>query len=303
MVEGLRPVALPRDEGLHPEARHEWWYFAADVHSPSGNHYHYTTCLMRNGIGWLSYARWWNLSEGQSRVWVSPHLPPPSSPSALPLVIEPRRERWSVVIRPGRFTHRLMQLCDLHFVDWGQGAALLTRPEDGGIRRYGADREMGWYAWPNLSVGGFVGGLRTEAARVEGRGWMEHQWGNTNFLQLRWRYVPVLLESGQRLVAFRYEYENDPTSVTSEVAWIKNGALVPIEGATLEPAVPGGMTSRITSAVDDLDLTVHSVSGAQIEIPFVASFYEGPSTVIGTVGGQAVKGTAMTEFHPMEDAS
>lgn len=293
----MKPVRLPRDEGLHPRHTHEWWYFFAQLHQDDGTEVHYTTALMRRDLLWVSYLRFWE--AGKEPVFRrSIHVVDTQSPGDPELVVSPRRN-WTVRLGIGRSAHELGKLGELHFRHAGRAPCLHTPAAGGGIRHYGEGLEMAWYSWPWLNVRGYRSHGNQRVA-LRGTGWMEHQWGNTDFTELSWRYTPIFI-GDRRFIAFRYEHQSFPEAAQLEVGELTGGELQLIDGGSLTPTGPeGGLTTTVN--LDQRgELTVVSRPGAEIRLhlPTVPVFYEGPSRVDGTLDGQSVQGIAITELHPI----
>src|SRR5262249_52479521 len=47
---GIRPFALPRDHGPHPELPTEWWYYTGNLQSADGRHWGYQLTFFRRGL-------------------------------------------------------------------------------------------------------------------------------------------------------------------------------------------------------------------------------------------------------------
>lgn len=300
-------VVLPNDEVQHRCFEHEWWYFFAVLREPSGAEHHYTTALMRRGIAWVSYYRWWDagapaLGRPESTILRKSVHRGPTGPSTTDVLVEPA-SNWRVRLGAGRSTHRLGTVADLHFADDDVGAFLHTRAADGGIRHYGGANEMAWYSWPRLKVTGVLrsstlsSAAARDAARLEGFGWMEHQWGNTDFTKLSWRYVPILLDRPSRaFIAFRYQHK-DASTASVEVSELVDGEARPVPGASLTPAAPGAGPTRVV--VGDLELTCRPARPGIVDLGFpgVPRFAETPSLVFDA--SDARIGVAITEYHPV----
>jgi hypothetical protein len=290
-------VLLPRDEGLHRRFRHEWWYFCAWLAQPAtGRRFHYTTALMRNDAVWVSYHRWW--PEGSPpTLRRSVHGSP--VPTGTERWIRPRPD-WQVLIAPGHSTHALGPV-SLHFrSDAAAGPCLHTDQAAGGICRYGGANTMAWYSWPALEVRGRLQPGGAAESRLTGIGWMEHQWGGTDFRRLTWRYVPMLIEAPtrRRLVAWHYVHQDHPDEPTLAVGELIDGVLNPIPG-TLSPLGPGpGPTTIDLGSRGRLVCTPDPGGAVDLGLPGVPRFHEAPSTVRGTLDGAAVSGVAMTEYNP-----
>lgn len=289
----MPPVVLPRDEVQHKRFEHEWWYFFASLTDGEGARYHYTTALMRRGVAWVSYYRWW--AAGSPSILRKSIHRGPAIASDTTVLIEPR-DNWRVRLSAGTSTHRLGAVADLHFSDDASGAFLHSRAADGGIRHYGGRNEMAWYSWPRLHVVGALANRPGGAGRLQGVGWMEHQWGNTDFTQLSWRYVPILLDSGRTLIAFHYHHP-DASDETVEVAELVDGEARPIPNATIDPMQPGGLDTRIRTPELDLSCRSSALGIVDLGLPGVPPFVEAPSIVYGP--DDAIIGIAMTEYHPL----
>jgi predicted secreted hydrolase len=291
----MQHVDFTRDEFGHPDSPFEWWYYVAFLETDSKEAYRYVTAFMRNRFIWVSYMRlqrigsdeivkplaypsFANITDGDQLVLRSPLAP-----------------SWNIELnRTGFSVHGVGPHARLSFRPKG-GAVLHTRPEDGGIRRYGADNEMAWYSRPSLTVTGRV--IDEQGDRVvSGIGWFEHQWGNTDFRRLTWRYVPLLFDNDERAIAFSYIHE-DSNERSTEVALLKDGHAQVIQDATLDPLGPGPLATRITGP--DTLIDVASEDGTiDLGIPLVPRFFEGASKASGKLLGRTVNGYAITEYHP-----
>jgi len=288
-------VELPRDEIQHTQFEHEWWYFFARVTQPATKiRFHYTSALMRRGIAWVSYARWW--PDGEDPVLRKEMHLGPTTHSGTELVVEPN-DNWRVRLAAGRSTHRLGAIGALHFSDDSTGAFLHTPSGDGGIRSYGGFNEMAWYSWPRSKVRGQLAGTIGAEGIVEGIGWMEHQWGNTDFTRLRWRYLPILL-ADRTLIAYHYAHEDVPGAETTEVAELVDGEARVLPDCTLSPLAPGRGPTSITGGGLKLDCRPTAEGIVDLRFPGVPRFCEAPTLVFDAEGKEV--GIAMTEYHPVE---
>jgi hypothetical protein len=296
----LDRVELPQDERLHTDHQHEWWYFAAWLRQPStGRSFHYTSALMRNDVVWVSYQRWWPVG-GTPTLRKAVHAPPRRSEQELWLT--PGRD-WRVLVSPGGRSTHLLGPQVLHFAGrpGGVGPCLHTPAADGGILTYGGANTMAWYSWPDLEVRGQLQAGDVAANALVGHGWMEHQWGGTDFRRLTWRYCPILLQTPvpRRLVAWRYVHRDHPTEPSVRIAELRGGELHPIAAGTIDPGGPGtGPTVVTLGGGDQLVVTMVDGGAVDLRLPGVPTFHESPSTVTGRLGGVDVTGVAMTEFNP-----
>ncbi len=293
----MRPVELPQDEFVHPDSNNEWWYFFASLRERGGSRtYHYTAAVMRWRMAWVGYMRWLT-AEDPSALHRIRYAQWPHQITGDRMSLGDEAE-WGISLnRFGNSTHQVGPLVRLSFSPKG-GACLHTTPEEGGIRQYGGDNELAWYSRPSLDVVGRVQEAG-QAVPVEGIGWFEHQWGNTDGRKLIWRYVPVLLDDGRRLIAFSYGHKDFPGTRTTQVALLENGFATPLPDLTIVPTATGG---RLTKIVDSQGRGLEVVSDeglVDLNMPFIVDpFFEGPSKVSGTLQGTKVQGIAITEYHP-----
>jgi hypothetical protein len=296
----MRHVSLPEDEGSHFDARYEWWYFAAWLSAASGERYHYTSALMRSPWGWSCYYRWW-AEESETPSVVVQNTPvvlhqPVQESNGTTTIFRPRN-RWTVRIGPGYSNHALgptrIRLTDDH----DRGACLHTSAEDGGIVSFGPGLEMAWYSWPALGASGRLHDGNDPRDELTGFGWMEHQWGNTDFTKLVWRYLPIVLDDGRRYIAYGIDGPGGDTG--DHVLSLRDGVAKPTGGSfQRRPADP--LVTPVQ--LPDLACQVRSRDHAGIDLglptAIVPPFWEGPSVVLDAAG-RAV-GVAMTEIMPKE---
>lgn len=291
-------VVLPRDELAHPESPHEWWYYSAFLRTQAGQRFHYIAAFMRWRTFWVSYMRW---RDGDGRE-VLERLPEvrrlrQGTEDTLDLGA-PCRPDWTIRLdRVGFSSHRVGPHATLAFRPGDSGVALHTTPEHAGIRSYGGKNRMAWYSRPSLEVVGTVT-HHGERVPVTGIGWFEHQWGNTDFRRLAWRYIPLLFDDGRRAIAFTFAHRDHPGQRTTEVCLLEGGYARVLEHTTLMPLGPGGLSTTIVGG--DTDLLVTSEPGiVDLRLPGVPRFFEGESRVEGTLLGSKVSGLAITEYLPV----
>ena len=78
-------------------------------------------------------------------------------------------------------------------------AVLLGNKKLNGIVAYNGTDQMAYYAWPNMTVTG-VRGVGSKQMPLQGRAWMEHQWGDMALGDYRWKYLAidlVLMSTGR----------------------------------------------------------------------------------------------------------
>lgn len=293
----MRPVELPQDEFMHQEMRYEWWYYTAFLEL-RGSHqrFHYVAAFMRWRSAWASYMCW-RPSDGNESLHRMRYIDAPEVRHGERLVLQrPGQPEWSVTLgRIGYSEHRIGPLAALSFRPTG-AAALHTAKERGGIRDYGGGHFMAWYSRPSIEVVGRLVGSHSQWD-LTGVGWFEHQWGDTDARHITWRYIPILLDDGRRLIAVSHGYRDVWDARTMDVAVLANGYAQVLPAHVMTPDGPGGYITTIEGP--NAQLTIRSKPGLiHLGVPGIDTFFEGESVVTGFLDGQKVTGNAVTEFHP-----
>jgi predicted secreted hydrolase len=170
---------------------------------------------------------------------------------------------------------------------------------DQGVMRYGPRAELAYYAHTQLSISGEV-----DHRPAKGAGWMEHQWGDTRVRDFSWRYLAAHLDSGEQVIAFRAIHRSTGVSTRYGALIDASGMVHPLDDVRLMPrgrsvfrGVPGGTLAR----ADGLELEIDPLFDNQrvrtgISRWIIPEYWEGVSSVRGTIGGRTVRGIAMTEI-------
>lgn len=218
----LEAVRLPRDERPHRRAV-EWWHFMGYVGptkpgAPVTDHDRTTFIVsvlkgQMQGMSHLAgivilydHARktysvsaklgamgssYYELNDGRAfRFHFGPTGPARQGPP----------DAWSVDGGMGYYTIAIdtVQQLALELTQSEPAVFLNSGSERPGVVGYGSHPsgypiEMAYYLWPMLKVRGTQGVGATERP-VEGRAWMEHQWGDVNVGSARWTYIAVVIE-------------------------------------------------------------------------------------------------------------
>jgi len=276
----LPPVRLPLDEGPHRAAL-EWWHFM--IHAGSRS---LVISFLKGGRGLVSgsCALVMRIDHvaGTHRVTsrVRPTRRGLANESGIDLQV------GDVSAKGALGVYRIS----------APGIALALKQDspvalfgDRGVMAYPGDVELGYYAYTQLAVTGTVDG-----ERIDGTGWMEHQWGDARVSDYTWRYVAAQLDNGERIAAFSIRH--DTTGDTRCY-----GIRIARDGSTRELAAVGLV------GVGNVGFHVRARGvGLVIEpkfadqrvrtwIPGLPSFWEGACGVRGTIDGRSVTGTAIGE--------
>lgn len=326
----LGAVVLPEDETAHRDPS-EWWYYKGHLDTASGRRLSFLAVVLRQRVlGVDVVAGITKRIDWQGGARLSPHFVRVQSLAhSYEGSTDPTRiafrfgaqmpgigegPSWSVAseIVGRRDGYRLKidgeHGLDLRLETHARAALLGER----GIVDYGGGETLAYYARPDLTVTGTARVAGRDEA-VTGTAWMERQWGAADVRAFTWKYIPVQLDDGRRLIFFRVKHPKALNETTfgarlsrGEVEEFKGLEIVDDEARGFTPPLsrtPYRTHTRIrnfdASGKMDLELTIRPVFEDQLVstlIPGVPTFWEGACTASGTLDGQAVTGRAMTEI-------
>ena len=186
-------------------------------------------------------------------------------------------------------------------VGWDQTGSEHTKVD--GIMRYADDDEMGYYAFPALSLDGVMGTGRDERPIV-GRAWMEHQWGDFPLGDYKWKYLAINMRrenvgTNEQLLLFRAVKGNSKNEIGHGL-WIHaNGESSPVEvnsrtvADTRDRFNGYPLETIINIPKQSISLTIKPLFRDQecrTELPrsLFPTFWEGACCVNGNIGGDKV---------------
>jgi predicted secreted hydrolase len=168
---------------------------------------------------------------------------------------------------------------------------------DRGVMCYGPGAELAYYAHPQLRLSGELDGRP-----IAGSGWMEHQWGSASVREFRWRYLAIQLDSEEQVIAFETNHPRGTKRFVARVA--PSGAVT--ELGSVELIARGGPSFRglplaTTLRGPGIELEIDPLFEQQrvksaLTPWLLPEFFEGASSVRGTIDGERVSGLGMTEL-------
>ncbi|MDB4986071.1 MAG: AttH component of AttEFGH transport system [Myxococcaceae bacterium] len=310
-------VSFPRDESPH-NVSVEWWYFTGHLTGKDllggTHHYGFELTFFRDVLafpvsGYVAHYAVTNLDTGsfkyETRTTVQPDWVPPDGGFDIKLL------DWSMSGKNGA-NSLFAENADLSYVtSLNLNTSLPAALHGGdGLMTYGPLGTSYYYSRPNLSVTGTIVD-HGNPVQVSGQAWFDHQWGDfsqTN--KAGWDWFSVQLDSGEQYMVYLIK-DGSGTVVDKLGTLIKaNGSTVDLAPSALSDlaishwtsphtsytyssgwkvTVPGGFL-MVTPQVKDQELVVPSSPDGK--------YWEGATTVTGTINGQPVRGKGYTELTP-----
>lgn len=296
----LPPVVLPRDE-RPTGARAEWWYafgHLRPVDRRLPGYWSFVTVLLKRDFGpdaWLACTQVVDL-EARRRI---EHHAALGLPFTRPYEADGPAWRlglgsWRMALHPDRVAlfHQAGVTLDLSLAYRGEPALVGHQ----GVMDYGGGHQLAWYTRPFVRAEGrlVVGDREVE---VHGDAWFERQWGEAPVESFAWRYLSLMLDNGDRWLAFRTRVDGHLRTYGQVFHPDGRTVVVPADRLGLAPVAGHPRRTRLRFGADDLE--VAPLACEQLltpPFPGAPPFYEGFSVVEGTVGGRAVRGVGMTEL-------
>ena len=225
-VRRSRTLAFPRDHGVHPETRTEWWYATGWLGPDDAPRLGFQLTFFRSRTG---------LAEGSAsrfaaRQLLFAHAAVTDLGTKRHLHAQ-RIARWSgdVSVPLAHATHAANSDTDVRLADWTlrrdgnvyaarlpaadfaldltlQTTQPLLLQGDAGFSRKGPEEHHAshYYSQPQLVVGGSVT-LGSQRLALPGRAWLDHEWSDEYLAPeaVGWDWIGINLFDGGALTAFR----------------------------------------------------------------------------------------------------
>lgn len=323
-------VSFSQDEGRHASEPIEWWYTTGHiVGETTGKSYSYMLTYFYYPVSIFDGFRILNITDNDTGIFYQDTQPVNySTLSASQLDIEANiflggTETWtnkldgSNAIIP--FEYTLSASASFGSLDFEY--VTLKRPlilGDDGYLSQGASNYSYYYSQTQNEVqGSFT--LNGVTENVNGTAWIDRQYGNFNpFTGENYEWFSLQLSNGmdinlsniftpERTVPENEKYRilasyvDESTQYTSSDFQIERLAF----NWMPDDAMCYSKQWRLTSSVYNLDLTITTLhDNTEVQLPF--RFFEGSTTITGSVNGTAVTGVGFAELlhsyqHPMVD--
>ncbi|HSV39985.1 MAG TPA: lipocalin family protein [Nocardioidaceae bacterium] len=203
-------------------------------------------------------------------------------------------------------------------VNWGDYILDLTLMANKPAAPHGGDGfvdfapfgDSGYYSWTGLNVGGTVWDHGVKVTVTGGEAWMDHQWfdGGTT---AGWDWYSIQLDNGVDYMVFLVRGPNGQYSEKFGTRVAANGAATELTPSQLTMTPLGSWTSPRSGRVYSSGWQVNVPGGtftitpklldqeSNLAIPDL-DYWEGASSVTGTLNGVAVTGKSYTEITPVQ---
>jgi predicted secreted hydrolase len=312
-------VNLPADEGPHPSSQMEWWYFTGHLTGtdPAGQVHQYgfeLTFIRTNSLDLeplaAAYDGQFAITDLTRGTFTSNMLAVSVQPDTIVAGggFDNTVDGWNMQGKNGQ-NHLSAAFADGSYalslnLDQSTPAALHG---NGGLIPYAPFGTSYYYSETNLKASGTLIDHGVPIT-VTGIGWQDHQWGNFAGTG-GWTWFSLQLSNGTQYML--YFLHNAAGAGVQAVGTLinANGSTVNIDPSAMSQTPLGTWTSPNTGitypqnwdlTVPGGELTVTALQADQeLYVPFVnTGYWEGDSSVAGTVNGASVTGQAYAEITP-----
>ena len=294
---GPPQVHFPEDEGSHPGMLVEWWYGNFSLADPEGKEYGAMVAYFNSGRRILS------ISDLEAKVFY--HEVADSTQDYAEGILN---LRW------GTSDHWFRTDPDslsYHLESYGTEISLnLSLNSNKPPLLVGGDGLIEWtygssyyYSLTRLQVEGQIE-LAGRVIDVEGIGWMDHQWMNCLIVR-GWDWFSVQLDNQAEIIFWQIVNRDESIDSQDMTIMFPDNSVYHTQDFTLEKidswvspesGKAYGILWRLREEINDLDLEIRARYPEQ-EIR--GNFWEGNTTVSGTLTGEAVSGVGYAELvHP-----
>jgi predicted secreted hydrolase len=220
-------LSFPRDNGNHPDAAVEWWYYTGHLKDEAAHEYGFQLTFFRAGDLHLAHFAWSDVAAKTFLYDEKTHLGLPGIASAAADRLDVVNEDWSASEERG--VHRLHargRAGELELALSAKKAPVLHG--QGGLSRKGpqANEYSHYVSITRLAVSGRL--VRAGATvKLTGIAWFDHEWGPGALPQdaRGWDWFALQLDDGSDLMLYRMRTEK------GEATPFSSGTFVPARGA------------------------------------------------------------------------
>ncbi len=315
------PVVFPQDSGIHDDAATEWWYYTGHLFTETQEKYGFEYVIFRARRGDLAgFVSHFAITDNVADTFTyAQQIVGEDGVIGSDAVLDLDVNGWTMEGQGGN--DRLFASMDgygINFkLDPGKPAAMHRGT---GFIDYGDGTHSYYYSRTRMPL---VGVLRAgdENLRVEGFGWMDHQWGNfTTFEDGGWDWYAVQLDDDHELMLYVvHDTAGTPLVVDGSIVE-PDGALIALAKDDFSIEATGTWTSEKTGTVwphgwkvkvgtQDIDLMLEpTLADQELDTRYSTGiiYWEGQCSVEGTRMGESIGGNAyveLTGYAPVERAT
>ena len=304
------PIILPTDSAAH-NARLEWWYYSGHLTNASGERLGYHFVLFKqqpNNIP--SYLAQFSITVPGQGVHKDAFVVAVGERAGGPETFSAELSGWHLTIDDNRHT-LVAQGTD---GDYLRLQATPTRPpmihhEDGWFEY------LGWsyyYSHPRMATSGEIS-VNGQPYTVTGETWFDHQWGDFYVVgaPAGWQWFAIMLDDGSALKVTQGRDTSGKTVLEYATHQTAEGKTRHIEGKNeilleqvrywqsphTQARYPVAWNLSVPSLA--LELTVAAVLNDQevtAGLPPISIYWEGQTTVTGSLNGSPLEGRGYTEL-------
>lgn len=168
----------------------------------------------------------------------------------------------------------------------------------------------GYYSWTKLNVSGTIMDHGVKVTLTGGQAWMDHQWFDGE-ATAGWDWYSVQLDNGNEYMVFLVKDSSGNYSSKFGTLVKPNGSTTEISGSQLSMTPRGSWTSPRSGRTYTSGWNLNIPGGTLVITPKQLDqesnlaipdldYWEGASTVTGTIDGNAVTGQSYTEITPVQ---
>lgn len=329
-AEAPREFVFPRDHGMHPEFRTEWWYYTGNLQTAAGRHFGYQFTIFRTALSpdttsrisdWASnqlYMGHFTLSDVESGAFYFKERFSRAGNDLAGVRSQPFRvwlEDW-IVSDIGENPDAAMPAMHISARQDDIILALTLRPQkpivlqgNAGLSQKGPQKGNAsyYYSATRLKSTGTVT-VGKEIHQVEGYSWMDREW-STSALgdnQAGWDWFSLQLSDNRELMYYQLRKKDGSADVFSKGIIVNaDGSTIPITHSQVTLTILDNWKSPLGGAYParwklqipayDVDLEVTPLLAKQ-ELDVAIRYWEGAVRVAGELSGNGITGFGYVEL-------
>ncbi|MGI9255072.1 MAG: lipocalin family protein [Thermomicrobiales bacterium] len=315
------PVVFPRDSGIHDDTATEWWYYTGHLFTEAQEQYGFEYVIFRARRGDISgFVSHFAITDNPAgKFTFAQQIVGADGVIGSDAVLDLDVNGWTMTGEAGN--DRLRAAMDGYGINFklepGKPAAM---HRGNGFIDYGNGTYSYYYSRTRMPLIGFLR-VGDQNLRVEGAGWMDHQWGNfTTFEDGGWDWYAVQLDDDHELMLYVvHDSAGTPLVVDGSIVE-PDGSLTALEKDDFSIEATGTWTSpktgttwphgwQVTVGTQQIDISIEpTMPDQELDTRYSTGiiYWEGQSKVTGTRMGEPITGNAyveLTGYAPVEQAA
>lgn len=326
-----REFSFPRDHGVHPEFRTEWWYFTGHLSAVDGREFGFQLTFFRSALVpraepgtaggsawradevWMAHLAIGDFDRGEFRSYERFARGAMGLAGASATGLDVWLEDWrATALQPDDLASPVRLIATANDV----ALDLVLEPRrppllqgDQGLSQKGSQpgNASYYYSVTRWEVEGTLG-LADEKLAVDGSAWMDREWSSSALEdgQVGWDWFSLQLDDGSDLMLYVMRHADGSIDSASSGSWLSSSGQVrrldssefsvrPTATWTSPDGIEYPSTWRLEISVLDLALEITPRLADQ-ELRGTFRYWEGGVRANGTLGGQEVGGRGFVEL-------